>query len=76
MLLHHDKAINRVKMREKKKLMITSINAEKLFDKNTIALYNKNFQQVRKRGELFQSIKEQLKKYNLQIASCLMLKDH
>ena len=56
--------------------MITSINAEKLFDKNTIALYNKNFQQVRKRGELFQSIKEQLKKYNLQIALCLMLKDH
>ena len=75
MLLHHDKAINRVTMREKK-LMITSINAEKLFDKSTIALHNKNFQQVRKRGELFQSIKGHLKIYNLQIALCLMLKDY
>ena len=56
--------------------MITSINAEKLFDKSTIALHNKNFQQVRKRGELFQSIKGHLKKYNLQIALCLMLKDY
>lgn len=57
--------------------MITSIHAEKLFDKNIIAFHNKNFPQVRNREELFQSIKGHLKKkYNLQLALCLMLKDH
>ena len=74
MLLHHDKAINRVTMRGKK--TYDHLNQCRKIDKSTIALHNKNFQQVRKRGELFQSIKGHLKKYNLQIALCLMLKDY
>lgn len=51
--------------------MITSIHAEKLFDKNIIALHNKNFQQVRNREELFQSIKGHLKK--IQFTASIML---
>lgn len=52
--------------------MITSIHAEKLFDKNIIAFHNKNFLQVRNREELFQSIKGHLKK-KIQFTASIML---